>query len=91
MAYHRLDETLFPRQEFGGLPNLRQRARSFYLQTVSESSTALGITSGQISQEFYDPLRDQLEAHHRPEQENVEIAEDVYEIEMGRRPDRTRR
>jgi hypothetical protein len=35
-------------------------------------------------------MTNETEAHHRPEQENVEMAEDVYEIEMGRRPDRTR-
>ncbi len=88
VGYHRLDETLFPRQEFGGLPSLRQRVHNFYLQTVSEY-TSVGLSQGQIAGEFVDQLQDQLEAHNRPNQELIDTSEDVQELVTGRRPNRT--
>jgi myosin heavy subunit len=90
VGYHRLDEMLFPRQEFGELPGLRQRVRNFYLQTVSES-TSLGLSQGQIAMEFVDQLRDQLAAHDRPNQELIDTSEDIQEEAYGRRPNRTQR
>ena len=89
VGYHRLDETLFPRQEFGGLPSLRQRVHNFYLQTVSEYTTSLNLSSGQIAGEFVDQLQDQLGAHNRPNQELIDTSEDVQELVTGRRPNRT--
>jgi hypothetical protein len=89
VSYHRLDEMLFPRQEHGELPSLRQRVRNFYLQTVSES-TSLGLPQGQIAGEFVDQLQEQMEAHNRPSQEWIDTAEDIQEEVTGRRPDRTR-
>jgi predicted nucleic acid-binding Zn-ribbon protein len=56
VGYHRLDETLFPRQEFGGLPDLRQRVRDSYLQTVSESTSSRRLSQGQVASEFVDQL-----------------------------------
>ncbi len=90
VGYHRLDEMLFPRQEHRQLPSLRQRVRNFYLQTVSESTSPLGLTQEQIAQEFVDQLKDQLETHHRPNQEYIDTVEDVQEEVAGSRPNRTR-
>jgi myosin heavy subunit len=91
VGYHRLDETLFPRQEFGELPSLRQRMRNFYLQTVSEYTTSLNLSSGQIAGEFVDQLEDQLRVHNRPDQEYIDTSEDIQEGETGIRPNHTRR
>ena len=88
VGYHRLDETLFPRQEFGGLPDLRQRVRDSYLQTVSESTSSRRLSQGQVASEFVDQLRDQLEAHNRPSQEYIDTTEDIQESVTGRRPRR---
>jgi hypothetical protein len=87
---HRLDEVLFPRQQHGELPSLRQRLQNLYLQTVSEY-TSLGLPQGQIAGEFVDQLQEQMEDHNRPSQEWIDASEDIQELVTGRRPDRTRR
>lgn len=86
---HRLDEVLFPRQQHGELPNLRQRLQNLYLQTVSEY-TSQGLPQGQIAGEFVDQLQEQMEEHNRPSQEWIDASEDIQELLTGRRPDRTR-
>jgi hypothetical protein len=87
---HRLDEVLFPRQQHGELPSLRQRLQGLYLQTVSDYAS-LRLSQEQIAGEFVDQLQEQIEEHNRPSQEWIDASEDIQELVTGRRPDRTRR
>jgi hypothetical protein len=87
---HRLDEVLFPRQQHGELPSLRQRLQGLYLQTVSDYAS-LRLSQEQIAGEFVDQLQEQIEEHNRPSQEWIDASEDIQELVTGRRPDRTQR